>query len=70
MPKMDYLNAYCHLITAGEEAEKFKSKLEILEAEIDMDKTSKEGNKPKLIYINVPFKKDKYFLKKIEIEMK
>lgn len=51
---MDYLNAYCRLITAGEEAEQFKSRLEILDTKIDMDKKSyKEGNKPLLIGVNV-----------------
>lgn len=40
MPKMDYLNAYCRLIAAGEEAEQFKSRLEIWETEIDMKKFS------------------------------
>lgn len=57
MPKMDYLNAYCRLIAAGEEAEQFKSRLEIWETEIDMKKFSSEGNKPHLIYINVPLER-------------
>lgn len=61
MPKMDYLNAYCRLITAGEEAEQFKSRLEILETKIDMNMTSKGGNKPQLIYIIVPLKKPNNF---------
>lgn len=48
MPKMDYLNAYCCLITTGVEAEQFESRLEIwredLEMEIDVDETKKEMN--------------------------
>lgn len=49
MPKMDYLNAYRCLIATGEEAQQFKSRADILETEIAMDKTS-------VIYSNAPVK--------------
>lgn len=41
---MDHLNVYCRLIATGEEAEQFKNRVEILETETDVDKTSEEGN--------------------------
>lgn len=65
MPKMDYLNAYCRLITTGEEAEQFKSRVEIWETEIAVDKTSEKGNRQQVIYSNVPVKQQNIFSNKM-----
>lgn len=54
---MDYLNAYCWLITTHEKAEQFKSRVEyFLETEREVDETSEEGNSLQVIYYTCTMK--------------
>lgn len=50
MLKMDYLSAYCCLITKGEEPSQSETRAEILETEIGVEENWEGGNKLKVIY--------------------